>query len=80
MNFFLETYSFESGGNKVSEGNWRRDRVGRRVTHLNSIKGPNFMPLKMTTVEQYKNYIHNLIYKNAMHLKKMEQLEQNQNK
>jgi len=38
------------------------------------------MPLKMTTVEQYKNYIHNLIYKNAMHLKKMEQLEQNQNK
>jgi len=35
------------------------------------------MRLKTTTVNQYKNYIQNHIYKNVIHIKK---LEQNQKK
>ena len=30
-----------------------------------------------TNVNQFKNYVQNFIYKNAMHVKKMEQLKQN---
>jgi len=42
---------------RVSDWSWRRERAGRRVTRLNSIKRSNFMCLITTIVNQYKNYI-----------------------
>jgi len=41
----------------VSEGKLTKESVGRKVTCLNSTKGPNFMCLMTTTINQYKNYI-----------------------
>ena len=46
-----------SEGNKTSEGEWSKECIGRIVTHLNLIKGPNFILLITTTANQYKNYI-----------------------